>query len=123
MNSALRTEATQLITSEREFLLQLFNEKDEVKLLYRLTHATSNQVKCIIFILYLIVKKQIPIRRNVFNKMPLKVLKDLKTKFDHPFQSIYDEGREQHMSQIITIYKFIPELIEPLVKKVPKLNK
>ncbi len=122
MTDLLISEAKQLIKAEREFLLKIVAEKDEIKLLYRLTHATNNQVKCIIFIIYLIVKKKIPLRRNVFDKMPMNALKSMKKKFDHPFKGIYDEGREEHMSQIISLHKFLPEMIEPMVKKVPKLK-
>lgn len=121
-HSVLIKEARSLFQSEKEFLLNIYAEKDTVKLLYRLTHATNNQVKCIIFILFFIVKKLIPLNRKIFSKMPLEVLKSMKQKFDRPFQDIYDEGRENHMTEIIAIHKYLPEMIQPMLKDVPKLN-
>lgn len=121
-HSVLIKEATLLFQSEREFLLSIYNEKDPVKLMYRLTHATTNQVKCIIFILFFIVRKLIPINRSVFQKIPLEVLKNMKKKFDHPFQVIYDEGREEHMIQIIAIHTYLPEMIQPMLRDIPKLD-
>lgn len=120
--SMLVKEAQQLFKAEREFLIKIYSEKDDIKLLYRLTQATNNQVKCLIFIFYYIVKKVIPLKRSVFAKMPFKLLKSLKDKFDHPFEAIFDGGREEHMEQIILLHKYVPEMIAPLVKKVPKLN-
>lgn len=122
MSNLLIQEAKQLFKEERQFLLAVNSEKDEVKLLYRLTQANENQVKCIIFIFYFIVQKLIPLKRSVFDIMPNELLKGLKKKFDHPFKAIYDEGREEHMKQIIALHKYVPEFIAPLMKRVPKLN-
>lgn len=122
MDDLLRRESMALFKGEKEFLLSLYHEKDETKLLYRLTIATEDQIKCLIVLLYFTFKKEIPLKRSLFKSMPLQLLKYLKSKLDHPFATIHNEGREYHMLILFKVHKFLPQLVAGILKDVPKIE-
>lgn len=115
---ALRWKALELFKSELLFLEEIENSSKE-KNIYKLSHGTEFQLRCILYILFFISKKEIPIRRQsltLLTKSNIESLKKLSQNQSY-FISLIETSSEEKVLFLLPFCHAMSSLVYPVLNK------
>lgn len=116
----LRHQALETFKLEKSFLRDLENTTDNSELLINLlTNSTDSQIKCLIYILFFIFQKEIPVSKKILHKLSSYSIKNfqelLKERSEMDFFDSF--SRQQYLSIVLGFRKAWPYLVKPILHK------
>ena len=115
----LRYQAFECFKYEKNFLRQLEDSKENSDLSINLiSNATDNQLKCCIFILFFIFKKEIPVEKQLVSKFKSNAIEDFQNVLKQdPMQIFQSFSRNKYLSIVLGFRKVWPYLVHPILHK------
>lgn len=112
-----RGEALDLFKSEKSFLRNLEDsENNKDYTIYLLTNATDTQIKCAIYILFFIFRKEIPLKKSILSEIPKKSIENFLKYYKDP-KTIFEHSKEQLMFIILGFSTAFPIIVKQIVHK------
>ncbi len=113
-----RDQAIELFKKELMFILKLYNS-DREQTSYLISLCSEPQINCLLYILFFIAKKEIPMRRsslNLLTKENKKCMKKMNQNLDY-FISVLEMPFDAKVSIIQSFKNSISSLVYPIINK------